>query len=272
MLSRWTAICLVSIGLSLSLAGTGCSSLPFEDDFESGSIDPVDPREYPDNLPLNIWYESWWNQPAWNDPIRVISEAEGPVRAGEYALKATMVRVGNAKSRSETGVNIPYDGDPERWYGFSTYVPRQDFVGAGLDKCVIAQWGNWKNNASLPDFALRITPTSFRLTQEHPGVEYLQWESELITDQWVDWVVHAVWSDGDDGLFEVWQDGVRVLRIEGPTTDGQGASIKSKIGLYWGGWQDVEDPSVTTLEAYYDEYRVGDSQASYEDVRPGADS
>lgn len=245
----------------------GHAGLLFEDDFESGTISSVDPTIYPDNLPINTWYMSWWNQPNSSAPIQVVS-SENPIRHGSHSLLITMQRVNDNKSRSEIGVNIPYNGETERWYGFSMYIPNQDFAAAKLDKVVVAQFGNWKENPGLPDFALRVTPTEFWITQEHPGVPYLQWQSPLIVDQWVDWVFHINWTSDSTGFFRTWKNGVLVLDLNGPTTDGTANSIKSKIGLYWGSWQNEINPSLTTLVAYFDDYRVGDASSSYDEVKP----
>lgn len=53
-------------------------------------------------------------------------------------------------------------------------------------------------------------------------------------DRWIRMLVHAKWSRGSDGLFEVWQDGRQVATHRGATTNGYRQGPFLSLGIYMG--------------------------------------
>ena len=80
---------------------------------------------------------------------------------------------------------------------------------------------------------------------------------------WIDLVYQARWSDGDDGLIRIWQDGALVFEYHGRTSSGKASggpylkigAYRSHLDRYHGG---TPPPQVV----YFDEYRRGGSRAA----------
>jgi len=89
------------------------------------------------------------------------------------------------------------------------------------------------------------------------------------TNEWTDWVVHVKWSYKADGLLEVWQNGKRVVRQEGPNAFNDAKGPYFKMGIYKG-WRDPKRPSdaVTSRLLYHDEFRMAGADGSYAAVAP----
>ena len=80
---------------------------------------------------------------------------------------------------------------------------------------------------------------------------------------------HVKWSHKSDGLLEVWKDGKLVVRKTGPNTYNDKRGPFLKMGIYKPQWKSKPELSkVTKRVIYFDEVRVGDASASYEDVVP----
>jgi hypothetical protein len=75
--------------------------------------------------------------------------------------------------------------------------------------------------------------------------------------EWVDWRVHAKWSDGPDGLLQIWRDGKLVVNRRGKNINGDGGGGPFfKLGIYRG----YGDPNTQVI--YHDEYRRGRTAAA----------
>lgn len=89
-------------------------------------------------------------------------------------------------------------------------------------------------------------------------------------NKWMDIVVHHKWSAANDGLTEVYINGQKVVNAVGVPTMLTGWQLYWKFGIYKSGWKNetviVSDVDERTL--YFDEMRIGDQSASYNDVKP----
>jgi len=246
------------------------SEIKFQDNFE-GDFEPHD-----SNLVYDQWYSSGWNAGGY---VKTSSDIEP--REGSKSVEVKLVANENGKSRSEIGVNLK-NSLGHYWAGFSVYIPSDiDMSKMVLDRdefvVVIAQWGVWENNPSLPDFAVRMGRENgedkFFLTYEplpESKTLYL-WDSPLIQGEWVDWIVHIKWAKNDSGVFEVWQNGEKVFsKTDFQSTDGDGSDVKSKIGMYYSSWgQRARD--YDEIKIYFDDYTIAKGEDMYDEVKPGND-
>src|SRR5258706_452584 len=87
----------------------------------------------------------------------------------------------------------------------------------------------------------------------------------LISNQWVDFVIHIRWAMDTTGLLQVWMNGTQKINRLNVKT----AAITSyfKLGINKFGW--LTQPSTVTKRVfYYDEVRIGNASATYNDVVP----
>jgi hypothetical protein len=167
---------------------------------------------------------------------------------------------GQATERAELDSGRHLLLDQDTWFGFSFLIPAEFPVVE--NRLVIAQW---KQSA---------VPGSPLVAQRYRGGRHFltirEWEPpegeqkvlalpEIAHGSWNDMVYHLRLSRGDQGLVEVWMNGVQVVSHRGPTASAAGKDwIYNKIGLYRDRWADP-------MTIYFDNYTVG---ASFEAVDP----
>lgn len=79
--------------------------------------------------------------------------------------------------------------------------------------------------------------------------------------RWFDMVYHVRYSEGDDGLIEVWMDGVLVVLHQGPTASKTAANrFYHKVGLY-------RDRMAEPMTIFVDNYAVGPSREAVDPAR-----
>ncbi|MBN1361484.1 MAG: polysaccharide lyase [Sedimentisphaerales bacterium] len=251
------------IALRVTASARPRAGLLFESDFERGDL-------------------TGW-RPSGNTP----TVANHPIRAGRRAMRTSLDRH-NDTVPYRTEVSGPHaDVGKEYWYGFSIFLP-DDYVPDGIWE-IVAQWhgvpdfdigDNWRN----PVMALSTTNGRWgwvsrwdakRNTFESGKREYGGTHNYDLgpyrTGAWTDWVVHVKWLYGPDGILEVWRDGEKVIDQDGPNAFNDKDGPFFKMGLYKG-WSDPNRPSdkVTSRVLYHDEFRMGGSEARYDDVAPGS--
>lgn len=210
-----------------------------------------------------------------------------PTRAGDRAVKFTLKKsdpyVANSK-RAELGLGT-VAANSERWYGFSNYLP-QDWVNDPSFE-ITAQFHSKPDSAlgedwRSPALTLAIYEDKWRISNRwdskqvtknnNPGPEGGSegwWVGEIEKEKWTDWVFHVKWSHKSDGLIEVWKDGKLVLSKTGANTYNDERGPFLKMGIYKPQWKYKPERSKATKRViYFDELRVGDASASYEDVVP----
>jgi hypothetical protein len=201
-----------------------------------------------------------------------------PVRAGNQAVKFTLKKDDPSK-RAELRLGaVPPNS--EQWYSFSVFLP-SDYQQDPSDE-IITQWHDlpdrdlgetWKSPALSfktinGRFALDRNWDSKQVTKiHHPeGQERIDLGSYQ-TEKWNDFVFHVKWSYDSGGLLEVWQDGKLIVSKTGPNYYNDKRGPYFKIGMYKGGWKgQPEKSTVSERNIYFDEVRVGDANARYEDV------
>jgi len=210
-----------------------------------------------------------------------------PVRGGRYAVRFMLRRTDRLVSkgkRAELQMFAVGRHGHEYWYGFSIYIPsdwREDIKDE-----VVAQW-NATRDRHLGESARRSPPLAIRIKRNKwfitcrwdsraltpPGntaPKRTLWRGEYRRGAWTDWVVHARWSYGADGLLEIWQNGRLIVTRRGPNTYNDVAGLRFKIGIYKPQWNNPENLSLVTVRViYHDEVRIAGGNASYGDVAPG---
>ena len=210
-----------------------------------------------------------------NPQVRPARRPE-PVRAGRWSGRFELRKgdpVVSASIRAELRAEIePYGA--ERWYAFSIFLDTWD---RDRSQEIVTQWHHFSNSGSPP---LAIVT--------HEGqweISLMDWESPTNettdtpvgayrTGRWTDWVVHAKWSAGADGLLEIWRDGKKVPGFSPKVGRNAYEQLGNymKIGIYKWDWKQrpagrPQKPTDTTRRVmYHDEVRIYDQRGSYDAV------
>ncbi len=249
-------------------------------DFEHG------PMELTRANPQSVWYEQ-------GNLAEVVS-APAPVRRGMYAVKFFVDRINSPNSHRS--MIIPKGNKPKEWaviqdvgkdwwYGFSVYFPKSwakdniwDLVAQihgrpdldiGEDyRNPILAWYTDGDNIIIKNKWDAKRNTFESGTRVYGGQRTL-WTGSIQKEQWTDWVMHAKWSYQEDGIVEIWRNGVKVVNSRGPNCFNDKKGPYFDIGIYKG-WRDRSNPpgTVGTRLVYFDEVRIADENASYSDVAP----
>jgi hypothetical protein len=222
-----------------------------------------------------------------NDGHKMLSSwpTRGPVRrvsgrSREGRSKIWFEVVPQPKSfRSEiTRKTVPMGSDC--WYGFSVNVPKRwqtDPKGT-----ILAQWHALvgRNVDNYPVVALYLINDTWQVrmnwngqgdTSQGPG-----WHQKKFVvgaarkGGWTDWVVRAKWSYRSGGLLEVWHDGRKVVRHQGPNEYVNATGPYFKMGIYHPAWRHADariPPGAIPLVSYADAVRFSRG-GGYASVRP----
>jgi len=220
------------------------------------------------------------------DKSQVYSEEQGPtasveitqehVRAGSYALKSVM---NNKDKRAE--VTNKYNRGAiggENWYGWSVYFPADFPTDGRFD--IISQFHDfhkgkpsWGEDGKAPTCIIHRDGRLQLDLKYQPAPQSTERHSFALGNftpgAWHDFVVHVSWTHEADGFFKLWLNGELMVDYEGPTymdyPKQKGPYFK--IGNYKGAgnW-----PGTAPRVLYFDEFRMGDAEASFEEVNPAA--
>lgn len=194
--------------------------------------------------------------------LGVTSEA---ARLGSAAGVATLLPEdpqyrGNLGYRTEWQSEFRAREGDEYWYGASYYLPADWDQGrnpATFNDRIIFQFH--EGSGKPPTFSLHLDAADDRLKvrQRRPGgdFEYL-WSVPLREEEWYDFAFRVLWSNGGDGFFEVYLDGVLQHRLRGATLTG-GSSIYTKWGVYG-----------QPTRVLFDEIRIADGGSGYRAASP----
>jgi hypothetical protein len=184
--------------------------------------------------------------------------------------------------RSELATQAIQPGEtPERWYGYSSYMPSTSMANDNKT-AIVSQWhGVPDDNTShtVPPLAISIEPGNrvqvMYFASSKPIVKVMQHPTTKTTldvgpavfDRWVDYVVHIKWdATGKTGLLEIWQDGQQIVNKQNISIGyPEMRQPYWKMGLYCWTAQSV----YTEKNIYYDEARIGGPSANYDTVKPG---
>ena len=161
------------------------------------------------------------------------------------------------------------------WFAFDTYVPvwqQEDIRVEGF-----VQYHALSSNP--PPFSLTCENGVYQLRQYYKpdGITVFNLITPLETfpkGQWNKFVIHYKRSLGNDGLIELWCNGIRYISKTGPNTTLENGAIEPtgyfKFGMYK--WVNTgANPSVYAARVLYlDNIKVGNSTATINDFTPRA--
>jgi hypothetical protein len=207
---------------------------------------------------------------------------------GFPALQVTLNKddslVANSK-RAEVTLKPEDKVEVERWVGFSVMFPTSFIPDPEPES--IQQWhdlpdldegGVWRS----PPFALYTKNGRLYLD--------IKWSSQRLTSNatlsggktydlgvystgvWTDLVYHIKFSWNNDGLIDFWNNGKKILTINGPNAYNDKRGNYFKLGIYKWMWAPVNattsHSNTTKRVVYYSNLRVGNELATYNDVAP----
>lgn len=227
--------------------------------------------------PFELGYSEWRNEQfCCGHSAELVSS---PVRAGNKALKVTYKKTdGQDTKRAELAGDFA-PGNSERWYGISIYVPTSFTTTEG--SFIITQFHDQPDDGEaykIPPLFLATNGQRLTLGNRWDtrkitpprDVQRQDWDLGLLPKgRWVDFVFHVKWSHQSDGILEVFQDGKMVVSKTGTNSYNDQSGPYMKLGMYASGIEShPEEYNFTQQEIYFDEVRVGDAGASYQDVSP----
>lgn len=198
-----------------------------------------------------------------------------PVRAGKYSVRFDLSRgnVRNEVAAKRASVGGTY------WYGWSLFLPKDYVTVSGKE--FVTQFSKWQSQEPKwtgPANCILKTENGrwmFRINyQESPTTQSIKSTSVDLgpyeKGEWTDWVMHVKWSYKSDGFLRLYKNDKLVLSKDGATYFNIPKGPYFKMGIYMGldnkEWS--RHRQVTSRTIYGDEYRMGNVNATYEDVAP----
>jgi len=159
-----------------------------------------------------------------------------------------------------------------RWYGGSWLLPSpwtSDHFGES-----ILQWHDL--DGTSPPLAVITYDDSIwvRTNVNFNGHNYAVAAINDIKGNWMDMVLQVKWTTGTDGFIKCWINGTLKLNLSNITTNASTGSY-IKIGMNKWNWAHDGDPNNSTVTKrvfFIDEFRIGNENATYEDVAPCTNS
>jgi hypothetical protein len=187
--------------------------------------------------------------------------------------------------------NGPFKSGDEAWFGFSMYIPSNwvndaPYTPGGGEILfqlheqpdnnnwsrnrtsflrLIAEGGNlrWITYASPCKSTDGCWTSVPRMAGKQDG--QMDWIGPMRKGQWDDWVIHAKWSYGSDGLLEFWRNGTKVATINGPNNYNTQQAGYVKLGIYKWSWSNTR---ITSRVVGYDAVKIAGKGGSYSMVAP----
>ncbi len=228
---------------------------------------------------------TWRRETSAPHSVQVVNSLTDPTnQVAKFELRKDDPEVGLGRRSELTRISDPIGSN--RWYGFRIML-EPGYQDDPSSYEIVAQWHdvpdrNLGESYRNPPLALFVRNGNWRVRSRWdskpltvgniPEGRAIVWEGPYQAGVWTDWVFHVKWSSGTDGLVEVWKDGVKVGTQQGPSTYNDQIGPYFKYGMYKADWNGSVNPTpsiITTPRiSYFDEVRVGDAGATYEDVAP----
>jgi hypothetical protein len=162
----------------------------------------------------------------------------------------------------------PLTTELNRWYSFAVYFPAATYQKDASDDC-ISQWhqlGGYSPSLSfrtkLDRFMLVLKPTPKTTEKIDLGA--------MTKDSWNNFVFHIKHSSGSDGLVEIWLNGKKIFTRNGinmyPMNTPGVKMPQWKMGIYKSDWNGAQTTDTKIRLFYYDNIRMGNSNATYADM------
>lgn len=155
----------------------------------------------------------------------------------------------------------------ERWYAFSTYL--EEFTSDQYSVIIFQLHGVPDKNEEYrePNIAIAIKGNNYylrvigdqnRITNKQEVTnKYSKKLGPIQNNTWSNWVIHVKLSYKNDGLIELWKDGVLLHQELGPNCYNDRYLPYLKFGLYIPGWKGLKKaPSAEKRVIYFDEVYI----------------
>jgi hypothetical protein len=204
-------------------------------------------------------------------------------KSARFELRETDPLVNSGK-RAEVSI-IKGTSSRDRWYSFAVYFPADGFTIDSQQE-IFSQWHQSADkhlgeSPQSPATALRIKndrfylDTGYNADKVSDGVypeSRKKIDLGLVTkDTWHEFVLHFIHSYGKDGLIEVWHNGKKVITHKGGNMYNSASMPKWKIGVYKAAFKHHRS-DVNKRILYFDNIRVGNQNATFDDMTPGVDT
>jgi hypothetical protein len=235
------------------------------------------------------WDVTWWT-PDGQLPEGIEPElVDYPVRAGRHALKIraeaswngyekySRTEIQGKRNDTKNHITFFYPGR-EYWIGFSLYLPADWQPDFKSREVIFQLHGNGGGGQyGIPPLALTVDGNEWfwgiSSSQDPTPDEADEYgRTPLIKGEWVDFVIHAKFSNRNDGygLYEFWRNGEMLFTRNGPNCYDDEKKIRGpQMGIYKWDWSQSGEYEVSDRTIYLDEISVGDAASSYNDVVPG---
>lgn len=185
-----------------------------------------------------------------NGVVRVDLNKGDPKIGGSYRSEI------NRKSSGD-----PFKNNTSRWFGITITFP--EFFKKDTIPEIVFQLHEYSGTAS-PHFAL--WSINYELWIAIDGKQVLNLGQHPLGDP-IDFVFHFHFSTGPEGLIEFWMNGKKNVKVFIDKNMPQDKYLPYvKFGIYK--WLLLKS-SLTTRTVYFENFRMGNELATYNDVKPG---
>lgn len=214
------------------------------------------------------WHPGWDTDSQTADNGYALEQSSERARVGESAirfeLRDTDPIVSSSVRTEMTRVGDEDAEEMERWYGLSYFLTDWESDDGGES---IIQWHDV--DGTCPPLSLQIYANQIQLTSCIDfGNTYFP-IGDVVSNEWMDIVIHVVWRTDDSGVLELWRNGEKVVDAHDLRTQSTGGSYL-KVGMNKWSWApDGGQSNVSRRVFFIDEVRIGDETSNLESVSPG---
>jgi hypothetical protein len=194
-----------------------------------------------------------------------ITRVTSPIFQG-YKSARFELRSGDNETNGGTRAEISFQPatNLNRWYSFAIYAPSEQFKWDDEDDCLIQFH---QGDGETPALCLRVRED--RIYIRILGV----WNDLGVFEKnsWQSYVMHIKHSTGSTGLIELWRNGVKLMNRSGANmtyVDDDEHNPSLKLGIYKSAWNGSSTSETSTRVIYYDDIKIGNEYATYEDMVP----
>ncbi|MFC5271150.1 polysaccharide lyase [Adhaeribacter terreus] len=251
-------------GAVISSTATGARSpnLLYEEDMEGSSI-------FSTAHAIENCGTTWTLSTVTNPAYQGAKAARFEIRKGQ-PLVSKGIRSEVTIIKGTEYPNFPRD----IWYSFAVFFPSVGFEYDDTRDCINQWYEDGSDETTIraqqDKLFLEVTPPlksstlmKYDLFGTTSNANSINGFNNIPKDKWHQFVFHFIHSKNSDGLIEVWRDSVKIHTIPGRNIHLQ--LPKWKIGIYKSSFQDKSSIH-TSRVVYYDNVRVGNSNASFTEM------
>lgn len=194
-----------------------------------------------------------------------ITTVASPIFQGTKSARFEL-RSGDRETNGGTRAEISFQPatNLNRWYSFAIYAPAEQFKWDDEDDCLIQFH---QGDGETPALCLRVRED--RIYIRILGV----WNDLGVFEKnsWQSYVLHVKHATGSTGLIELWRNGVKLMNRAGAnmtSVDDDEHNPSLKLGIYKSAWNGSSTTETSTRVVYYDDIKIGNEYATYEDMVP----